>query len=227
MVEGNIPPKVYREFLVQPKAARREALALLGVIVLIVLLMGLRFSLIGSRDSRLQMRSYQMSNLNLKNQSPTIYRALLGAMGDVVDIRNDVGHWPNVATLADEALPPFADAFLPAGLRGYVWQRFTGEGWVDYFGINKAAAFEKKQGGDPLENSFILRIIDLQSNEHPHPHPGKDNNPSMRFSSQVWINSQMTEYPGASLVERGWKWIVPENGVGEGAENVISERAGE
>lgn len=226
-MENNPSQNEYRVFVVQPKGARREALALIGAIALIVLLMGVRFSQVGSNTSTQTIQPYQIKNLHLKSQAPTLYRSLLGAVVDVVDLRKEHGTWPSIDTLKEEVLPPFANIFLPIDLRAFVWKRYEAEGWVDYFGINGGAAAAKQQGGDPLENSFILRIIDLQSEEHPHPHLGKDNNTSMRFTAQVWINPQTTDYPENQLVERGWKWIVAEDATAGKAEMVLSEEPGQ
>jgi len=224
MVESSSASRQYREVLVQPKAALREALILVGMIVLIILLMSVRFSLIGSKDTRAKAQSYQINNLNLKAQAPVIYRALLGVVADVVDLREEAGNWPDVNTLKEEALPPFADVFLPNGLRGFAWEKYEGAGWVDYYGINTTAATDKREGGDPLENSFILRIIDLHNDAHPHPHFGEDSNKQIRFTAQIWINPQIIEHPGVNLIERGWKWIITNSSIDE---NVLSEQPGQ
>ena len=224
MGESSSSQQKYREVLVQPKAARREALLLLGVIALIILLMGLRFSWISSKETHTRTVSYQINNLHLKAQAPVMYRALLGVVVDIVDLRAEAGGWPDIDTLKDEALPPFANVFLPVGLRGFAWERHEGKGWVDYFGINATAVSEKKEGGDPLENSFILRIIDLRSTKHPHPHFGKDSSERMRFTAQIWMNPKIVAYPGETLVERGWKWIVAKSTTDE---KVLSEEAGQ
>lgn len=230
MLEGSTQKKKYREILVRPLAARREALALIVAISLIILLMGLRFSFLTSAggDARESLRTYQIRDMNLKNQAPILYRALLGVVRDILDLREENGNWPDVDLLINEALPPFANNFLPIGLRGFVWERHAKEGWVDYFGVNGDVGSEELESADPLENSFILRLIDLQSKEHPHPHPGKDNDPVIRFSSQIWVNPHVTDYPAEALVERGWKWIV-NSGASQNrkAGAVISEKPGQ
>jgi hypothetical protein len=224
MSESMTSKRMYRSVLVQPKAARREALILLGAIALVTFLMGVRFSMIRSKDTHIRTLSYQINNLNLKFQAPVMYRALLGVVADVVALREKAGYWPDIDTLRDEVLPPFASGFLPNGLRGFAWERHEGTGWVDYFGFNAAAVSEKKEGGDPLENSFILRIIDLQSVEHPHPHFGKDTNERTRFTAQIWMNPKTVDYPKTTFVECGWKWIVAKNTTDE---DVLSEKAGQ
>lgn len=226
-MEDNPPQKEYKEFLVEPKGARREALALVGVIGLIVLLMALRFSQVSSNTSSEHIRPYQIKDLHLKNQAPTLYRSLLGSVADVVTLREENGSWPGIDMLKEEVLPPFANSFLPIDLRGFVWKVYEGDGHVDYYGINAGAAAAKKKGGDPLENSFILRIVDLQSKQHPHPHLGKDNEEGNRFTSQIWMNPQTTEYPGEELAERGWKWIVAENSMAGKTKMVLSEEPGQ
>ncbi|HEB69907.1 MAG TPA: hypothetical protein ENI88_09860 [Desulfobulbus sp.] len=216
MVESSTPDKTCRVVLVAPLAARREALALIGAICLIILLMGVRFSLLPSaKDSRLSMQPYQMSDIYLKSQAPVLYRSLLGVVGDILDLREETGDWPDVGQLKKEALPPFATAFLPTALRGYVWERHGGKGWVDYYGINSDVGKADKEAVDPLANSFILRIIDLKSKDHPHPHFGRHNDPKMLYTFQVWTNPQTVDYPAGSLVERGWKWIIRSGALAE------------
>ena len=191
-----------------PLAARREALALCAVIALIILLMAVRFSAIRSTVSVESLKSYQQKDIVLENQAPLLYRSLRGVVGDIVDLREETGQWPDIELLQNEALPPFAAEFLPVGLRGYVWTRHVNQGWVDYFGVNEDVGDEEKKGLDPLEDSFMLRIIDLHSKDHPHPHFSSDNDASTRFSSQIWMYSGRRIYPGENVLKKGWKWIV-------------------
>ena len=197
-----------REVIVAPLAARREALALCGVIALIILLMAGRFSAIRSTAPTESLKSYQQKDIFLKNQAPLLYRALRGVAGDIIDLREETGHWPDIELLKNEALPPFAAEFLPAGLRGYVWTCHVGKGRVDYFGVYGDIEAAKKKGLDPMEDSFLLRIIDLHNEEHPHPHLGQDNDSGIRFSSQVWMYPARRIYPGENVVQKGWKWTV-------------------
>ena len=200
------PVRQYREVLVAPKAARREVFFLVCAIGLIVLLMSARFYLLNSRKAAAREKpACQMSDIYLQNQAPVLYRSLRGVVGDIIDLHQENGTWPDAAELKAEALPPFAGNFLPMGLRGYVWKTYSHPGWVDYFGINGDVG---KVDGDPLENSFILRIIDLQSTDHPHPHAGEHAGTGPRFVAQVWMNVRVTDYPGTELIRRDWKWVV-------------------
>jgi len=229
MVEGHTTDREYREVLVVPLAARREALALVGAILLIILLMGVRFSLIPSKNNAIKaLPSYQIYDITLTNQAPMLYRSLLTAVADIEDLRDESGAWPRSTRLQKEVIPPFDASFLPVGLRGFQWKSYPHKGWVDYHGINKDVGSEDKESVDPLENSFVLRIIDLQSKDHPHPHFGRDKDPNVRYSAQIWMNPQHVEYPGANLVTKGWKWVVQEGATSSGVgAAVLSEKAGQ
>ncbi len=220
------PAVVYREVTVRPLAARREALLLIAVLAVIILLMAVRFSALRVADNESTLKIYQQQDRFLKNQAPTMYRSLRSVAGDIVDLREDNGTWPDVDMLKNEALPPFADYFLPAGLRGYTWSRYEGEGWVDYFGVNPDTAIAEKEEVDPLDVSFILRILDLQNKEHPHPHYGKDSEAVQRYVSQVWMYPGMQQYPETAAIEKGWKWIISVTDSAENAGGIISEKPG-
>lgn len=197
-----------REVIVIPLAARREALFLFGMIGLIILLMGIRFSCVRTTTSKTSIKPYQQKDASLKNQAPILYRSLLSVVEDIIDIRDETGKWPEVKSLKAEILPPFAVDFLPAGVRGFAWEIRRGEGWVDYYGVNKDVGKPEKEAIDPLENSFMLRFIDLKSKEHPHPHLASDNDPSRRFSHQIWMYPEPRKYPGEDVKAKGWKWII-------------------
>ncbi len=197
-----------REVVVAPLAARREALALIGIIGLIILLMTIRFAAVRAPVSQKTLKKYQQKETVLRNQAPTLYRSMLGVVEDITDLYVEMGTWPSVDMLRDESLPPFAVDFLPTGLRGYAWTSHVNDGWVDYFGINQDVGKSDTKAGDPLENSFMLRLIDLRSAEHPHPHLGKDNDPAQQFSHQIWMYPEKRQYPGETVRKKGWKWIV-------------------
>lgn len=217
---------VYREVKVMPLAARREALLLIAVLVVIVLLMAVRFSAVRVPNNESTLKMYQQQDRLLKNQAPTMYRSLRSVAGDIVDLREDNGTWPDVDMLKNEALPPFADYFLPAGLRGYVWSCYEGDGRVDYFGVNPDTATAEKEELDPLDVSFMLRIIDLQNKEHPHPHYGKDSDAVQHYVYQIWMYPGMQDYPDTAVIEKGWKWIVSAIGSDESSGRVVSEKPG-
>ncbi|MDY6952543.1 MAG: hypothetical protein SWE60_13610 [Thermodesulfobacteriota bacterium] len=210
-----------REVIVTPLEARREAIALLGAIALIALLMALRFSLLTDTKTRQGLKPYQRRDTVLTGQQPVLYRSLLSVVDEVIDLRDEGGAWPDVEFLAKEHVPPFDQSFLPVALKSYVWSRHEGDSWVDYFGENSRRAEEDASAHEPT--SFLLRIIDLHTDNHPHPHPGTDYDPNMRFASQVWVYPAKRPYPGERVVEFGWKWIVGRSDRSLGANQEVSE----
>lgn len=205
-----------KEVAVAPLAAGREALGLLAAIALILVLVGLRVAQVAPAQAGADLETYQLRDIRLKNQAPALYRSLLGAADTIIMLRETDGAWPEAATLHQESLPPFAEAFLPAGARGFSWQLHQGAAWADYYGINSTAAAAEKTGADPLENSFILRIIDLhQAGKYPYPVMRQEKGQESRFAVQIWMNPKTADYPEGPLAERGWKWIVSGNAAPE------------
>lgn len=214
----------WKEVVVAPLDARREAIALLAVIAVIVLLMALRFSLVNSTNVKQRLRPYQRFDTVLEGQQPVLYRSLLSVVEEVVDLRDQEGEWPDVAFLEREHVPPFDKSFLPVALKTYVWSRHGHGSWVDYFGQNPRREDESSSAHERV--SFLLRIIDLHTDSHPHPHPGTDYDPNMRFAVQVWLYPDKRNYPGERLVEFGWKWIVGSSDPSLAGSQEISETPG-
>ncbi|MCI5163673.1 MAG: hypothetical protein D3917_16985 [Candidatus Electrothrix sp. AX5] len=199
----------YKEVIVAPLAAGREVLGLAVVLCCLFLLVGLRHVQVAPQEDLTAKKSYQIKDIRLKNQAPLLYRSLVGAVDSITWTYEAAGNWPDISELEIESLPPFVGDFLPTGLRGFSWEMHQGETWVDYYGFNKEAAQEEKQGADPLENSFILRIIDLQAGQYPYPYvQGAQED---RFTAQIWINPHIVDYSEGPLAERGWKWVVSGN----------------
>jgi len=195
---------------VSPLSARQEIIVIFFVICLIIYLVGLRFHYLNkAQQKNLGIRSYQTKALFLKNQAPIMYSSLNSAAGDIIDMYQESGKWPEIQTLVREAIPPFARQFLPVGLRGYEWRKFQGNGWVDYLGTNKHVGQEMQDVNDPLPDSFILRIIDLKRTHNLYPYIMPDKTGNVCFTWQVWHYPGRRDYPGKDhLIDRGWKWIV-------------------
>lgn len=202
-------PSAMKETLVLPLAARREVLGLAAAICFILLLAGLRVAHVAPNQAGAALQAWQMQDIKLRNQAPVLYRSLLGATDTITWLKERSGNWPDVAVLQEENLPPFAAKFLPAGLGGFSWELRQGAGWADYYGINANAAAEEKAGADPLENSFILRIIDSQSGQPSSSQAAQQElGTTERFTAQIWINLKTADYPDGPPEERGWKWVV-------------------
>jgi hypothetical protein len=200
-----------KEVIVAPKAAGREALGLAAAICVILLLAGLRVAQVAPKKAEEGFQTYQMQDIKLKNQAPVLYRSLLGAADTITGLREENGAWPEIATLQQENLPPFAAKFLPTGLGGFTWELRQGASWADYYGTNKNTAAEEKKGADPLETSFILRVIDLQAGKYPYPLAKQEQGQENRFATQIWINPKLADYPDGPPAERGWKWVISGN----------------
>ncbi len=195
-----------KELVVPPLAAGRETLGLAVAICVVLLFAGLRFVQVAPKHGREELPSYQLRDIKLKNQAPVLYRSLLSAVDSITWLREAEGQWPSIATLQKESLPPFVDRFLPAGLRGcFTWELQQGASWVDYYGSSK------KTGADPLENSFILRIIDQRKGSYPYSVAQQDKGQDSHFAAQIWFNQHNAAYPKGPLEQRGWKWIVSSN----------------
>ena len=189
-----------KERIVSPLNATRETMGVLLTIELIVLLMALRFFLISGSEAPQYMRSYQRPDTILSGTQRTLYQTLLSSVSEIEFLRDREGQWPKEELLEVEDIPPFAGAFLPKELQDYTWFGYDGETWVDYIGNNPE---------DPKAHSFILRVIDLHADYHPHPHPGLDYDPNQKVAVQVWIYPESTRhYPGERLPEANWWWVV-------------------
>jgi hypothetical protein len=189
-----------KEIIVPPLDAKRETVGVLLTIELIVLLMALRFFLISGSEVPQYIRPYQRLDTMLTGTQRTLYQTLLSSVPEIEFLRNREGKWPEEALLETEDVPPFAVAFLPKELQDYSWFGYDGETWVDYIGNNPA---------DPRAYSFILRVIDLHADYHPHPHPGRDYDPNQKLAVQIWIYPESTRsYPGERLAEASWWWVV-------------------
>jgi hypothetical protein len=199
---------VAKEIIVAPKATGREALGVVAALCVILLAAGLRVAQIAPKHAGGGIQGYQMQDIKLKNQAPVLYRSLLGTADTITQLREESGNWPDIAALQQESLPPFAAKFLPPGLSSFVWELHQGASWADYYGINKNAATAEKAGADPLENSFILRIIDLQAEKYPYPVAQQVKGQENRFSVQIWINPKPVDYPEGMPADKGWKWVI-------------------
>lgn len=179
---------------------RREA-AFVGLAIgLVLLAVALRLALIAGESGGPILRPYQRLADTLPQRTQTLYRTLNSATGDIIDLRNLDGVWPEADLLALEVVPPFDPALVPEDLRDIVWVGYDGGAWIDYLGFDRDAT-------EPV--SMILRMIDLHAGYHPHPHPGIDYDPDLLVTHQIWVYADEVEaYPGERLPEAGWQWVL-------------------
>ena len=182
----------------RPNAARGETLGVFAAITGIVALGALRIALLGGSEGPVHLQPYQRLDSTLTPAQRTLDQSLLAATDEIVDRWRSSGAWPQVARLEQEQIPPFAAALLPPRLRGCVWSLTDRQSWADYLG----------RCPDPsAPTAYLLRIVDLRSNVHPHPHPSYD--PAQQVASQVWLFfGSDVPYPVDSLLEADWLWYV-------------------
>ena len=186
--------------IVAPLDAKRETIGVLVAVELIVILMIVRFVMVSGGDHLQYLFPYQRLDTILTGTQRSLYQTLLSSVSEVEYLRDQQGQWPGVEQLQTEDVPPFAPAFLPSALQDYNWSSYDGGTWVDYLGHNPV---------DSEAHSFILRVIDLHADYHPHPHPGRDYDPNQKLAVQLWVYPEPARsYPGEYLTEAGWWWVM-------------------
>ena len=190
----------YREKIVPPLQGRRETIFIFLALCLIALLTTIRALMLIGEDPAFYIRPYQGLISELDNPERTLYQSLLSSVPEIEALREEEGQWPEAALLEIDSVPPFDSRYLPVKMQGYKWTEYDGSSWVDYIGTDPTATQRR---------TFLLRVIDLHAEYHPHPHPGIDYDPNMRVATQVWIYEDPNRpYPGERVAESGWKWIV-------------------
>ncbi len=169
-------------------------------IEIIVLLMVFRFYMVSGDEDLQFLYPHQRLDTILTGTQRSLYQTLISSVSDIEFLRDQQGQWPGVELLKMEDIPPFAPAFLPSALQAYNWSSYDGGTWVDYLGHNQA---------DSEAHSFILRVIDLHADYHPHPHPGQDYDPNQKLAAQLWVYPEPTRsYPGEYVIEANWWWVM-------------------
>jgi uncharacterized protein DUF6162 len=178
--------------------SRWEALGVGLAVSAIVLAMAVRAAMLAGADTGVHLQPYQRLDSTLSPSQRTVFQALVASADEVAGLWRSAGRWPDVPRLEAEELPPFAAALLPPALRTCSWTAHDQGSWSDYLG--RCTLDQKPQ-------AFLLRIVDLRSSVHPHPHPNYD--PGLKVASQVWLYlGQDVPYPVNSLLEADWLWIV-------------------
>ena len=197
---------------VQPASRSVESVWVFAAISLIVVVMIVRWALVGAGPSGLALQPYQESTDDLPPMQWVLSQAAIASVPDVLRLRDAQGYWPEAAELEKSDLPPFDTRYLPASLGGYQWIDYDGGAWVDYWGYDSTGRQRR---------TVILRIIDLHAAYHPHPHPGIDYDPDAFFGLQLWYFPEpQRPYPGERLPEAGWTWLVrPGERLGELSES--------
>ncbi len=148
-----------------------------------------------------QLKPYQKFINELSSAQKYLFETMVYSTSEVTLLYDDTGFWPETFVLEEEGVLPFAHNLLPNQSYKFTWLAFQHGSWVDYWGTNT-----------DLSTTLLLRIIDLHSGYHPHPHPGVDYDPNKNTASQIWYYPQSNRnYPGERLPEAGWTWLLARN----------------
>jgi hypothetical protein len=85
---------------------------------------------------------YQRLFVNLPATDQRIVRSLREGMVEAENVRGTTKQWPDVAALAREGIPPFADD--PVDREGYVWTRVQQGLVINYRGVPRAASAQSE-----------------------------------------------------------------------------------
>lgn len=196
----SLRPPAPRTVHIRPASRVPETVGVLVFVAVVATLMTWRVSLIERDIDTPSLAAYQRLDTGLDATTQLVFRTLLAAVGDVGDLREIHGQWPEARDLADALVPPFAAELMPVDLARLQWVAYDGGTWVDYLGVGDGVA------GDA---TYLLRVIDLHGGYHPHPHPGVDYDPNRLTAAQVWVYDEPgRHYPGERLPEAGWAWIL-------------------
>lgn len=132
----------------------------------------------------------------------TLYQALLVSADAIFGLKKKSGIWPEVATLAAEELPPFAQALLPGEARGLDWKRRAEGASADYAGLDPAGR----------RTAFLLRLSEKSAAGLDQSIPSRAAHARPRLAAEVWILKGGTALPGAFPAAEGWYQLVALDG---------------
>ena len=188
------------ESQVQAYSAKREQQLIVSLFCIVLLAGGLTHWQ-NRENLAVELTNYQSLADTLNQEQQFLFRNLVFALPDITYLYEESGFWPEAFVLDEEAVPPFARNLLPSAYENLSWLAYQHGSWVDYWGASENTGY-----------TFVLRIIDLHSGYHPHPHPGVDYDPKKTTALQVWFYPVTNRtYPGERLPEAGWKWLLASN----------------
>ncbi|WP_028694079.1 DUF6162 family protein [Pseudomonas cremoricolorata] len=174
-----------RAQVIRPAGAGHETLYVLLAAMLIVLLAAAVVSLRGERDDEVTLASHEIdARRDLTPAEQGLHSDLQVAADEIVLLREDGAAQVEVATLAEEGLPPFVDDASSQSRGRHQWQRLSGDA---YFGRSQA----------PAVAGNLLLIV-----------PGRAG-----ASADLWLNrSEALAAPAdlsqEALVASGWRHVV-------------------
>ncbi|WP_164513353.1 hypothetical protein [Thiosocius teredinicola] len=172
----------------------------MSIVALVLSAMAWRVLNLNTVETTIRLQPYQRLDSTLASEQQLVYRTLIAAVPDIVELRAEEGQWPEAGLLDDALVAPFATTLMPAPARDLQWVSYDGGSWVDYLGGMQSSTEQL---------TYLLRLIDVHAGYHPHPHPGVDYDPNQAIAVQVWVFDQAGRaYPGERLPEAGWFWLL-------------------
>ncbi|MBZ0270475.1 hypothetical protein K8I61_00450 [bacterium] len=188
-------PHRTREVIVKSPRGAIEGGLVFAVLTMIATAAFVRQATLSGSSEPLFLRPYQRLTTASPNNAVRLFELLSNAAQDAADM-SGAGRFPSIDELRKAGVPPYDESTLAADLRGFAPHETHQPSWADY-------RFVRGDAG------FILRIIDLHAEYHPHPHPGIDYDPDRRYTYQIWWSGgTRPDDPGERLPEAGWIWIV-------------------
>jgi hypothetical protein len=153
---------------IRPPSVRVETLNVLkagAAIVLVVAAYLFRPSLGGQSQSTNQpigLLPYQRLIRDASAPEQRIFRELQEGLLEAEAIRAATGHWPDVSTLSDEGVPPFAPD--PTQKTSYKWTSVRQDWVTNYLGVPS----------DPSAPAWVLVILEPEPGAPPDPAPNDE-----------------------------------------------------
>ena len=196
--------RAVREVVVRPKSNLLEIGIVAYTVLVICVVAGYRVierSALGGA----QLAGAQQRDAELAPRARFYNRNALAALGDMEFYLTEDGRLPDAEQLARDGIPPFDLGLAPAENDGLRWVTEHHETWVDYV-ISRPTSSPGRVDGSP-DVAYVVRVIDLHADYHPHPHPGIDYDPEQRLAMQLFeAPDARSRYPGERLLEAGWIW---------------------
>ena len=205
-----------RTLEIHPPSLRAETLNVLkaaAAIVLIVAAYIFRPSLgapstIANRESQIGLLPYQSLIRDAPPADQRVFRELQEGLLEAERIRAQTGHWPDVATLAAEGIPPFAAD--PTQKIEYKWTSVRQDWVTNYLGVPS----------DPSRPAWVLVILEPEPGAPPDPAPNDETHHRLTDGTtlhvSIWNMPEEKRRSGFAALRlpqnEGWtNWLVGSN----------------
>lgn len=174
-----------RAQVIRPAGAGHETLYVLLTALLILALAATVVTLRGEREDEVSIESHQIdARRDLTPAEQGVFTDLLVAFDEIRQLREETGFMPEVASLAEEGLPPFVSDASSVSRGGHQWQ------WL------AAGAYLGRSQDSAVAGSFLL-IVPAQADER----------------ADVWLRRDTAavvpdDLQPVALIAAGWQQVV-------------------